>query len=304
MALRIGFDLGGTKMEAVVVDEEMSVLHRLRRPTPREDGYEAVVAGICGVIEDLEKEAGQSCYVGIGTPGAISQVTGRMKNSNTLCLNDMPLKEAIEARLGKTIRMANDANCFALSEAIDGAAAGKEIVFGVIIGTGVGGGLVINGRVREGLHGIAGEWGHNILDPRGPKWFDNQYGPVEAYLCGGGLGRLYEVAGGPAGADGKTVVDKMRAGDKLANEAFDEYIRSFGKAICPLLHIVDPDAIVLGGGLSNVDEIYERLPEAVLPNIFNDEFKTPVVKNKWGDSGGVRGAALLWSLEDIQTLES
>lgn len=304
MLLRIGFDLGGTKMEAVVVDAQMKELHRMRISTPKEDGYDAVVAGICGLIEDLEKECGQSCYVGMGTPGAISQVTGRMKNSNTLCLNDMPLKEAIEQRLGKTIRMANDANCFALSEAIDGAAAGKQVVFGVIIGTGVGGGLVINGRVREGLHGIAGEWGHNVLDATGPKWFDGQNGPVESYLCGGGLGLLYQNAGGEAGANGKTVIEKMRAGDTAANAAFDEYIRRFGQAICPLLHIVDPDAIVLGGGLSNVDEIYERLPEAVLPNIFNDEFKTPVVKNKWGDSGGVRGAALLWSVEDMQALES
>lgn len=299
MSLRIGFDLGGTKMEAVVVDGEMNILHRLRRPTPQHEGYLAVVDGICSVIRELEQVAGESCFVGIGTPGAISQVTGLMKNSNSLCLNDQRLKEDLEERLGKSIRMANDANCFALSEAVDGAAAGCQVVFGVIIGTGVGGGLVLGGKVRAGLHGIAGEWGHNILDATGPTWFDGKQGPVEAYLCGGGLARIYAECGGEAKVDGKHVVTKMREGESAAMVAFDTYIRRFGEAICPVLHIVDPDAIVLGGGLSNVAEIYERLPGAVLPHIFNDEFKTPILKNKWGDSGGVRGAALLWSNEEI-----
>jgi fructokinase len=220
-----------------------------------------------------------------------------MKNSNSLCLNERNLKGDMEKALGREVRMANDANCFALSEAIDGAGKGHDVVFGVILGTGVGGGLVMGGRAREGLHGIAGEWGHNPLDESGPEWFDGQRGPVEAFLCGGGLARLYVEAGGEAEADGQRVVEGLRRGEEAAVEGFERYMDYFGRALSVVLNIVDPDCVVLGGGVSNVDEIYERAPAAVAPYIFNDEVKTPILKNVHGDSSGVRGAALLWPRE-------
>jgi len=297
--MRIGIDLGGTKIEGVVMDTEGSIVHRLRRPTPAEQGYDAVVQAIAGIVGELETESGSACSVGMGTPGAISQVTGMMKNSNTLCLNGQNLKADIEALLKREVRMANDANCFALSEAIDGAGAGHDVVFGVILGTGVGGGLVINGKAREGLHGIAGEWGHNALDESGPKWFDGQHGPVEAFLCGGGLARLYEEAGGDAGVDGHRVVEGLRSNEPAALAGFERYMDYFGRALAVVLNIVDPDCVVLGGGVSNVDEIYERAPEVLAHYIFNDEVRTPILKNQHGDSGGVRGAAFLWPLEDL-----
>ena len=297
--MRIGIDLGGTKIEGVVMGDEGAIAHRIRRPTPAQNGYDAVVNEIASIVRDLEAESGTSCCVGMGTPGAISQVTGMMKNSNTLCLNGQNLKADIEAALEREVRMANDANCFALSEAVDGAAAGYEVVFGVILGTGVGGGLVINGKAREGLHGIAGEWGHNALDESGPKWFDGQNGPVEAFLCGGGLARLYEEAGGDAGADGHRVVEGLRAKEPAAVDGFERYMDYFGRALAVVLNIVDPDCVVLGGGVSNISEIYEKAPEVLARYIFNDEVRTPILKNQHGDSGGVRGAAFLWQVDEV-----
>ena len=292
--MRIGIDLGGTKIEGIVMGDEGQILHRMRRPTPASEGYGAVVEAVSGLVMELEAECGASCRVGMGTPGAISQVTGMMKNSNTLCLNGQNFLGDVEASLSRTVRMANDANCFALSEAIDGAGRGFDVVFGVILGTGVGGGLVINRRAREGLHGIAGEWGHNPLDETGPLWFDGQRGPVEAFLCGGGLARLYVEAGGTEGASGQRVVEGLRRGEEAAVMGFDRYMDYFGRAVSVIINILDPDCIVLGGGVSNVDEIYTRAHAALKPYVFNDEVKTPILQNVHGDSSGVRGAALLW----------
>ena len=292
--MRIGIDLGGTKIEGIVMDSGGEIRQRMRRPTPASDGYQAVIEAVAGLVRDLENACDEACTVGMGTPGAISQVTGMMKNSNTLCLNGQNFKGDVEGALEREVRMANDANCFALSEAIDGAGKGYDVVFGVILGTGVGGGLVINGKAREGLHGIAGEWGHNPLDESGPLWFDGQHGPVEAFLCGGGLARLYVEAGGVEGANGQRVVEGLRRGEEAAVTGFERYMDYFGRALSVVINIVDPDCIVLGGGVSNVDEIYERASEALSPYVFNDEVKTPVLKNIHGDSSGVRGAALLW----------
>ena len=292
--MRIGVDLGGTKVEGILVNDQLDILERIRKPPPNTEGYPAILRTIIELIGELDSRAGQPCHIGIGTPGALSQVTGRMKNSNTLVLNDQPLKEDLESALNRKIKMANDANCFVLSEAIDGAAKGKSVVFGIILGTGVGGGIVINQQVIHGLHGIGGEWGHNELDPKGPMWFDGRPGCVESFLCGGALAREYVGHGAPEGSTSHNLVEDMRNGNGLAIKTFDEWIDRFGKALSVVLNILDPDVVVLGGGLSNIDEIYEKAPAAAAKYIFNDEIRTPIVKNVHGDSSGVRGAALLW----------
>ena len=292
--MRIGVDLGGTKVEGILVNDQLKILERIRKPTPNVEGYPAILRTVVELIGELDSKAGHPCHIGIGTPGALSQVTGRMKNSNTLVLNDQPLKEDLESALDRKIRMANDANCFVLSEAIDGAAKGKNVVFGIILGTGVGGGIVINQQVIDGLHGIAGEWGHNELDPKGPMWFDGRPGCVESFLCGGALAREYVGNGAQEGSSSHDLVQAMRSGDKIAIQTFDEWIDRFGKALSVVLNILDPDVVVLGGGLSNNDEIYEKAPTAAAKYIFNDEMRAPIVKNVHGDSSGVRGAALLW----------
>jgi len=296
---RIGIDLGGTKIEGVVVDEALNVEHKLRLPTPSAQGYEAVVAQVGRVVTELEAMHGNTCKVGIGTPGAISQVTGLMKNSNSVALNGKPLKEDLERVLSRSIRMANDANCFALSEAVDGAAKGHDVVFGIILGTGVGGGLVINQKVRTGLHAIAGEWGHNVLRDSNVESYCGTFGCVEAYLCGRGMQLTYERQGGSRETPVPEIVEAWRAGDPTAIATRDEYLDNFGKAISVLVNIIDPDAFVLGGGLSNIEEIYEFGPSQVAKYVFNDEFRTPIFKNTFGDSSGVRGAAALWSTAEL-----
>ena len=296
---RIGIDLGGTKIEGVVVDEALNVEHKLRLPTPSAEGYEAVVAQVGTVVTELEAMNGATCKVGIGTPGAISQVTGLMKNSNSVALNGKPLKEDLERVLARPVRMANDANCFALSEAVDGAAKGHDVVFGIILGTGVGGGLVINQKVRTGLHAIAGEWGHNVLRDSAVESYCGTFGCVEAYLCGRGMQLTYERQGGSRETPVPEIVESWRAGDAIAIATRDEYLDNFGKALSVLVNIIDPDAFVLGGGLSNIEEIYEYGPSQVAKYVFNDEFRTPIFKNTFGDSSGVRGAAALWSTAEL-----
>ena len=296
---RIGIDLGGTKIEGVVVDEALNVEHKLRLPTPATDGYDAVVQQVGKVVTELEAMHGAPCKVGIGTPGAISQVTGLMKNSNSVALNGKPLKEDLERVLERPIRMANDANCFALSEAVDGAAKGHDVVFGIILGTGVGGGLVINQKVRTGLHAIAGEWGHNVLRDSNVESYCGTFGCVEAYLCGRGMQLTYERQGGSRETPVPVIVESWRAGDSIALATRDEFLDNFGKALSVLVNIIDPDAFVLGGGLSNIEEIYALGPAQVEKYVFNDEFRTPILKNLFGDSSGVRGAAALWSTSEL-----
>ncbi len=292
--LRIGLDLGGTKTEGVLMDANGGILRRERRATPVAGGYDAILQSLVTLATDFERAAGTPCRVGIGTPGAISATTGRLKNSNTVCLNGRPLKPDLEQRLGREIRIANDANCFALSEAVDGAAAGRGVVFGVILGTGVGGGIVFHGRLHEGSQLIAGEWGHNVLEPDGPPCYCGRRGCVETFLSGPGLARDYRAGGGEAGPDARAIVERAERGDPAAEAAMRRYLERFGRALAVVVNILDPDAIVLGGGLSSVARLYDEGRERLSRYVFNDELRTPILPNVHGDSSGVRGAAQLW----------
>lgn len=292
--LRIGIDLGGTKIEGIVLDLNGQVLVRERRPTPQEDGYHAILTGIHDLVLQLERRSGTSCRVGLGTPGAISTKTGFLKNSNTVCLNGQPVKQDLERLLAREIRIANDANCFALSEALDGAARGEPVVFGVILGTGVGGGIVINGQLLEGAQHIAGEWGHNVLEPDGPPCYCGKRGCVETYLSGPGLVRDYKVHGGNAALDARTIAAAAAHGDTLAEAVLQRYLDRFGRALSVVINILDPGIIVLGGGMSNIARLYTEGRDRVARNVFNDELRTKIMANAHGDSSGVRGAAQLW----------
>jgi fructokinase len=292
--LRIGIDLGGTKTEGIVMDDAGKILFRERRPTPQAQGYDAILENIRALVFDLEKMAGQSCHVGIGTPGAISTRTGCLKNSNTVCLNDKPIHTELEKILNRPIHIANDANCFALSEALDGAARDQPVVFGVILGTGVGGGVVVNGHLVEGLQHIAGEWGHNMLEPDGPPCYCGRRGCVETLLSGPGLARDYSAHGGDPAIDARAVVEHAVQGDAQAEAAMQRYLDRFGRALATVINILDPHAIVLGGGMSNIKRLYTEGRDRVAQHVFNDELRTLILPNTHSDSSGVRGAAQLW----------
>lgn len=293
---RIGVDVGGTKIEAVVLDGLGAVVHRERIPTLREEGYDAIVRRIAALVGRCREQAPDCVRVGIGAPGAVSARTGRMKNCNTTCLNGQPLREDLEALLGMEVLLENDANLFALAEARQGAAVGAEVVFGVILGTGVGGGLVWRGELRRGPQHLAGEWGHHSIDPLGPACYCGHRGCVETFLSGPALERDWrERTGRPLPA--AEVAVAARAGDPAAVEVMASYLDRFGRAVANLVDILDPDAIVLGGGLSNLPELYAAGREAVQRYVFNDELRTPILPNRLGDSAGVIGAALLGPTE-------
>ncbi|HVO13772.1 MAG TPA: ROK family protein [Alphaproteobacteria bacterium] len=291
--MRIGIDVGGTKIEAAALDRQGALHGRRRIPTPRGD-YAATLDAIAGLVRALDAELGAEPPVGLGIPGGISPATGLVKGANSTWLIGRPFDRDLEARLGRPVRIANDANCFALSEAVDGAGAGARVVFGVILGTGVGGGIAIDGRVLTGRNAIAGEWGHNPLpwpadDERpGPACYCGKRGCLETFLSGPGLARD---AGAP---DAEAVVALAAKGDSAAEAALGRYEDRLARGLASVINIVDPDVIVLGGGLSNI----ARLPPAVvrlLPRyVFSDRVDTPVVPAVHGDSGGVRGAAWLW----------
>jgi len=291
--MRIGIDVGGTKIEAAALDRQGALHGRRRIPTPRGD-YAATLDAIAGLVRALDAELGAKPPVGLGIPGGISPATGLVKGANSTWLIGRPFDRDLEARLGRPVRIANDANCFALSEAVDGAGAGARVVFGVILGTGVGGGIAIDGRVLTGRNAIAGEWGHNPLpwpadDERpGPACYCGKRGCLETFLSGPGLARD---AGAP---DAEAVVALAAKGDSAAEAALGRYEDRLARGLASVINIVDPDVIVLGGGLSNI----ARLPPAVvrlLPRyVFSDRVDTPVVPAVHGDSGGVRGAAWLW----------
>ena len=295
--LRIGIDLGGTKTEGIVINEAGKMLYCERRPTPQDQGYRAILKTIHALVLDLEEKAGQSCRVGIGTPGAISTRTGCLKNSNTVCLNGKPVKDDLEKILSRPIRLANDANCFALSEALDGAGQGAGVVFGVIMGTGVGGGIVINGQLIEGLQHIAGEWGHNVLETDGPPCYCGKDGCVETLLSGPGLARDYALDGGDPSLDAKQIVTHAAQGDARAEAAMQRYLNRFGRALSTVINILDPDVVVLGGGMSNIARLCTDGRERVARYVFNDELRTRILPHVHGDSSGVRGAAQLWPAE-------
>lgn len=296
--MRIGIDLGGTKTEGIVLGESGVEVARERRPTPAAAGYEAIVETVRDLVSALETRAGEGTPVGLGTPGAISASTGLLKNSNTVCLNGRPLQADLELALGRPVRVANDANCFALSEAVDGAGAGAESVFGVILGTGVGGGLVFRGRLQQGLQRIAGEWGHNTLEADGPACYCGRRGCVETFLSGPGLERDYLGRGGAAGVDSRSIAKRAAAGEPAARAALDRYLERFGRALATVVNIVDPSVIVLGGGLSKMAPLYAQGPARVARHVFNEELLTPIRPNRHGDSSGVRGAAWLWERAD------
>jgi len=287
--MRIGIDLGGTKTEGVLLDPLGTVVHSERRPTPAAEGYDAILGNILTVILALKKIAGQPCSIGIGTPGSLSVKTGLLKNSNTQALNGMPLLQDLQNTLRQSVRLQNDANCFALAEAKSGAGRGKRVVFGVILGTGVGGGIVIDGVVHDGPNHVAGEWGHNVLEPDGPACYCGKRGCVETLLSGPGLARDYG-----QNVEAPEIVARAERGDQVAKSALDRYVTRLGRALSVVVNILDPDVIVLGGGMSNTQRLYATIPKLWRAWIFSDRVDTRLVRNAHGDSSGVRGAARLW----------
>lgn len=292
-----GIDLGGTKIEGVIMDSSHpgQALHRMRRETGAALGYDHILSQISGLLSDLETASGLSRppKIGIGTPGTLEPTTGTLKNSNTTCLNGRPVLKDLECILGCEIAMANDANCFALAEALIGAGAGAGVVFGVILGTGVGGGVVVNGRVLPGLHGIAGEWGHNPLQGESQPCYCGRSGCLEGVLAGPSLEKFYREQGGDA-VRLPEIVHRAQAGEELAIQVMLRLREKFAEAISAVINILDPDAIVIGGGVGNIPLLYEEQTRAaVLRHVFNRDLHTRILSPILGDSAGVFGAALL-----------
>jgi fructokinase len=294
--VRIGVDFGGTKIEGVAIDRQGVERVRRRVETPRED-YDASVRAVADLVAAVERDAGEAGTVGVGIPGAVSPATGVVKNANSTWLIGRPLHLDLERALGRPVRVANDANCFALSEATDGAGAGGAVVFGVILGTGVGGGVVVNGRVLDGANAIAGEWGHNALpwpdetEWPGPPCYCGRRGCIEVFLCGRGLQLAF---GGSEAPDAHAIARAAASGDARAAAALTVYVRRLAKALTTVINVLDPDVVVLGGGLSNIEALYTRVPEEWRRWIFSDRVDTRLVRARHGDSSGVRGAAWLW----------
>jgi len=290
---RIGIDLGGTKIEGVVLDGSGKELFRKRIDTQQEKGYRHILGRIKELHDGLVAQVkGGPTTFGIGTPGAISPRTGLMKNSNTVCLNGQPLKADLEKLLGRRINIQNDANCFAMAEALHGAGRGHDLVFGVIMGTGCGGGIVHKGQVIVGRQAIAGEWGHTSIDPTGPSCYCGQRGCVETYISGGGAEARYAEKFGTK-TSFQDIVKDFRAGDAKAGEFMNDFFRRFGRAMANVIDVLDPDVVVLGGGVSNFDALYTDGIAAVKSFVFSDSLETPIVKHQLGDSAGVIGAALV-----------
>lgn len=290
---RIGIDLGGTKIEGVVLAPDNTEIFRYRIATEQERGYEHILLNIKIIYNMMaEKIEGKKHLLGLGAPGAVSRKTGMIKNSNTLCLNKKPLKSDLERMFGRKIEVQNDANCFALAEAYLGAAVGSGLVFGVIMGTGCGGGIVYNGLVVQGKQDIAGEWGHSSIDPMGPLCYCGANGCVETFISGGGLEKLYEheFKKRVALCD---IVASYRKKELNSVKFMKRFFKQFGRAMANLINTLDPDIIVIGGGLSNIDEIYTMGVDEIRKQVFSDSLETPIVKNKLGDSAGVIGAALI-----------
>ena len=296
--MRIGIDLGGTKIEAIALDADGTQRIRHRVAAPRL-GYEATLDAIVRLVAYVEQATGERGTVGVGIPGAISHASGTIKNSNSTWMNGRRIGEDLPPRLDRPVRFENDANCFALSEAADGAAAGAPVVFGAILGTGVGGGIVVGGRLLRGRNEIAGEWGHNPLpapsdDERpGPACYCGRRGCLEQFLCGPALERDYEQSGGGAAA-AIDIDQRARSGDAVAIACLRRYEDRLARALAGIINVLDPDAIVLGGGLSNIAALYEDIPRLWQQYIFSDRVTTRLAAPKHGDSSGVRGAARLW----------
>lgn len=297
--MRIGIDLGGTKIEIVALDEKGAVLLQERVATPQGD-YQGTLQAIANLVHTAEQELGEGGTVGIGTPGAISPGSGKLRNSNSTCLNDMPFKQDLESLLGRPVRMENDANCFALSEAVDGAARNAAIMFGVIIGTGTGGGIVINKRVLTGCNAIAGEWGHNALpwitedEHPGSRCYCGKYGCIETFLSGPGMSKHHENMTGEC-LTAEQIAQQAQQGNEACERTLRIYEDRVARALASVVNVVDPNVIVLGGGLSKLERLYTNVPKKWGQYIFSDVVNTQLLPPKYGDSSGVRGAAWLWN---------
>ena len=296
--MRIGVDLGGTKTESVAIDDTGIERARLRVPT-LSDSYDAIITSIVRLVHDTEACVGQTGTVGIGIPGALSPATGLVKNANTVALIGHPLDRDLARALNRPMRVANDANCFVLSEASDGAGAGARVVFGVIVGTGTGGGVVVDGKLLTGPHAIAGEWGHNPLPwPRdderpGPSCYCGKCGCIETFLAGPSLARDHRLHTGEA-RDADDIARRAEAGDAAALASMIRYEDRMARGLASVINLLDPDVIVMGGGVSNIARLYREVPLRLGRYVFSDTVSTPIVPARHGDSSGVRGAAWLW----------
>jgi len=296
--IRIGVDIGGTKMEIAALDESGAELLRRRTEVPR-GAYPDAIRAVADAVLDAERTAGARCSVGIGTPGAVSTRTGILKNAYASVLNGMPVKPDLERLLARELRFANDANCFALSEAIDGAAEGARVVFGAILGTGVGGGVVVDGRALEGANAICGEWGHNSLpwpaagESPGPRCGCGKEGHIEAFLSGPGLARDHQLATGES-LEPAQIVLRAESGEPGCEAALARYEERLARALASVINLLDPDVIVLGGGMSNAGRLYRNVPARWSRYVYSDSVVTPLVRARHGDASGVRGAARLW----------
>ena len=299
--IRIGVDFGGTKIEVAALDADGAFKARVRKPNPGD--YGGALETVRELVAEAETEAGvNGATIGFGVPGSLSPKTGRMRNANSVWLNDKPFQQDLERVLGRPVRLENDANCFALSEALSGAAAGAGVVFGAILGTGCGGGVVVRGKTIEGVNRIGGEWGHTPLpwptaDERAARtcWCGRS-NCLERWISGSAFGEDYAAATGEK-LTGDVIVQRARTGEAEAKAALDRYVNRLGRALAVICDILDPDVIVLGGGMSNTTELYDRVPPAAAHYAFSDVFLTKILPAKFGDSSGVRGAAWLWPLE-------
>jgi len=295
--MKIGIDLGGTKIEIIALADDGKELLRRRKPTPQGD-YPGILEVIVQLVHESEAELGEQCSIGIGTPGALSRATGLLKNSNSIALNGKPILNDLEEKLQRKIKISNDANCFALSEAVDGAAAGAEVVFGVILGTGVGAGIVVNRNVLTGPNAIAGEWGHNPLpwpdaeELPGPSCYCGKHGCIETFLSGPGMMKLHHLRTGTK-LNSAEIVQRAEQGDEDCERTMQTYEHRLARGLAHVINILDPDVIVLGGGMSNIVRLYANVPKLWSNWVFSDRVDTKLAKNKYGDSSGVRGAAWL-----------
>jgi fructokinase len=297
--MRLGIDIGGTKIEAAALDADGAIRLRRRVPTPTGD-YPGIIATVTALVTGIEAELGPAESIGIGIPGMLSPATGLVKNANSTCLIGRPFDRDLAAALGRPIRLGNDANCFALSEAVDGAAQGARVVFGVILGTGVGGGVVVDGKVLTGPNAIAGEWGHSPLPwPRdderpGAPCYCGKHGCTETFLNGAGLSRAYEALSGRP-EEASAIAARAESGEAAARAALDRYVDRLARALATVINLLDPEIIVLGGGLGQIAALYREVPARWGDYVFSDSVVTKLVPPRWGDSSGVRGAAWLWS---------
>ena len=297
MGNKLGIDLGGTKTEVLVLDSAGQSIYRQRVATPAQS-YDAILDLIAELVQQAEAKLELRTTVGIGIPGAISPASGLLRNSNTVCMNGRPFRDDLEGRLGREVRIENDANCFALSEALSGAARNYPVVFGVIIGTGTGGGLVVDGKLLNGPHAISGEWGHNPLPwhrsiDGSPACYCGKKACIETFLSGPGLASNFQVRFGEA-LSSHEIIAGAAAGDDACSAMIELYHDQMARALAHLINILDPHAIVLGGGMSNIDSIYDEVPKRLGDYVFSDYIATPILQAEHGDASGVYGAALLW----------